>query len=217
MLRIPSEALRTLASGFLELSPDQPQADLAAPSETAKSRTVPSPLLLALIAMGSLLWPLALLVPAGWAAGALFWLILLALVGVHYQRLPTSSNFECSRDLPKRFSLGSIQTVRLRLKNLSELPVLFELQDDCPDALEALEAIPQGELSPNSEAEFSYRARSRRRGEHRFESLLLRFRFPGGLLERRIAFQKDDRIKVYPPWNPNGRCSRKCTRWGPGR
>ncbi|HSR53718.1 MAG TPA: DUF58 domain-containing protein [Acidobacteriota bacterium] len=165
----------------------------------SRSRTVPTPFLLILLSLGAPLWLAHLVVPLGWLAAPVFWGVLGLLAWRQHLVLPTASDLEASRRLPKRFSLDSRQTIGVRLRNLSGQEVLLRLVDQPPLALESSSPPRDGRLSPGETADVDYGVRPVQRGDHAFDELLLFLRLPGAaLLERRLAFDLEERCKVYP-------------------
>ncbi|HSR70115.1 MAG TPA: DUF58 domain-containing protein [Acidobacteriota bacterium] len=165
----------------------------------SRSRTVPTPVLLGLIALGGPLWLLSLVLPMGWLAAPAYWLLLALAALRERSALPSSPDIEASRQLPRRFSMDSVQNIEIKLQNNSFRAISLSLEDQPPTALQVLDPLPAGRVAPGEAVRAAYKVRPVRRGDHVFGELLLFLRLSkAGLLERRLAFDLQDRCKIYP-------------------
>ncbi len=170
----------------------------AATSRVVRSITIPSLTGIRLILLGSPLWLLHLALPGGWAVAATYWAFLALWAYREHRRLPAAKHLLAARQLPRRFSLGSEQEAGLIIHNRSRHSVEAVIRDELHDALQLIAPIPAGRLPAQGDASVSYQVRAKERGEHCLGRLLLHMQWRGGLLQRRIALELEDRIKVYP-------------------
>ncbi len=104
----------------------------------------------------------------------------------------------CQRKLPRKFSLGDLNTVAIDVHNhyalglditiLDELPVEFQKRD-----LEIRDFIDKDEVK-----HFNYQLRPTVRGEYTFHDIHIFISSKLGLLRRRISQQAEQQILVYP-------------------
>jgi len=158
---------------------------------------LPTPKLLVLLALPV---PVLLAFPsqttAVAAAGYDLAVLLLALLSVLSSARP--GQLIVVRSLPERLSLGTINQVGWDVRNLSSLPVSFELLEDAPETIEQQSPSVSGVLLPHASAELRYGVRPTRRGLYEFGDVYLRWRTPLGLVIRQRRIRACDAVKVYP-------------------
>ena len=174
-------------------------------SQAVRSITIPSLTGIRLILLGSPLWLLQLALPSGWAIAAAYWVFLLLLAYREHRRLPGAAHLQAVRRLPQRFSLGSLQEIGLIIHNQSRHTLEAVIRDELHDALQLIAPISAGTLPAAGDAVVNYQVRPKERGEHLLGRVLLFLQWQGGLLQRRIALELDDRVKVYPQFSEVGK------------
>jgi uncharacterized protein (DUF58 family) len=158
---------------------------------------VPTIRLVRFIALGSPLWLLSFVFPAGWLAAVMYLLVLGAVCFVDCRSTPAASTLEIERDFG-RFALGGVTDMRISLKNRSKQFIQVAVRDELPAGLERLAPIPEAHLPGSGECEFAYPIRGLRRGHHRIESMTVRIRRPGAFIEKQLRISSAADIRVYP-------------------
>jgi len=158
---------------------------------------VPTIRLVRFIALGSPLWLLSFVFPAGWAAAVVYLLVLGAVCFLDYRSIPDASALEIKRDFG-RFALGRMTDMRVLLKNRSKQFIELSVRDELPSGLEQLASIPEAHLPGSGECEFAYPIRPLRRGHYRIESVAVRIRRPGAFIEKQFRISTPADIRVYP-------------------
>jgi len=115
---------------------------------------VPTIRLVRFIALGSPLWLLSFVFPAGWAAAVVYLLVLGAVCFLDYRSIPDASALEIKRDFG-RFALGRMTDMRVLLKNRSKQFIELSVRDELPSGLEQLASIPEAHLPGSGECEFA--------------------------------------------------------------
>jgi len=154
--------------------------------------------LIRLLALGSPLWLLAMIVPGGWLAGVLYVLLLALLCWQDARSIPGPDQFTARRQLPPRFALDVEHTIKLILSNRSALGIRAFVRDELPDAFESLIDLPPLTIPPGGEAQLNLAVRPLKRGAHAFGHLVLRLQGERGLIQKQISLTVADTAKVYP-------------------
>jgi uncharacterized protein (DUF58 family) len=141
---------------------------------------------------------LAVILPGGWLAGALYVLLLAALAWRDRSTIPPASLLSARRQLPARFALDIEHSIKLILNNRSALHIRALLRDELPDALEPLSDFPAVAIPPGGEAQLDWAVRPRKRGAHAFGNLVLRLQGERNLIQKQISLVVPDTAKVYP-------------------
>jgi len=131
-----------------------------------------------------------------WMAGVLF---LLPTGSKQFARLERRG-LTVERFLPPAAHQGEEILVRLVARNESALPKLYlSLRDQAPQGIELLEPRPLPiHLPPRGSAEVEYPARLKRRGVHRFQSVLIHGTDLLGLWDQHVPMPLPGEILVYP-------------------
>lgn len=158
---------------------------------------VPTTRLIRFIALGSPLWLLSLVFPAGWLLGVSYLCVLALAFLVDYRSIPDATSFEINREFG-RFSLGDQTDVRILLRNRSKQVLRFAIRDELPAGLQQSAAIPEVRLAGNAECEFAYQIKALKRGRYHLQHMALRVRRPGGLVERQLQITMPAEVRVYP-------------------
>jgi uncharacterized protein (DUF58 family) len=159
---------------------------------------LPTLRLIRLLVLGAPLWLLALILPAGWLAGLLYFILIIALSWRDAATIPPGAKFRAGRQLPPRFALDADHSVTLILSNLSASPVRISVRDELPETFESTTALPELTLPPGGEARLSYDVRPLSRGAHSFGDVILRAQGQRGLIQKQLALAVGATVKVYP-------------------
>ena len=154
--------------------------------------------LIRLLILGAPLWLLALVLPGGWLAGALYFVLVAALCWRDARTIPPVSELRARRELPPRFALDVECSIQLVLTNLSARPMEATVRDELPDLFEAKNDLPAVVIPPGGEARLSYSVRPLSRGAHSFGAVVLRVQGERGLVRKQLAMRVADSAKVYP-------------------
>jgi uncharacterized protein (DUF58 family) len=127
-----------------------------------------------------------------WVADAL--LLLLALADAWLGR---HALVRVERQLPRTFSVGRANMVRLRVASLADWPLSVSLTEDCGRLVG--EGLPVTlRFAPKGCAEVIYHVRPGRRGLYELGDHFLRWPTPLGLLVRQVRIPARDPVRVYP-------------------
>ena len=102
------------------------------------------------------------------------------------------------RRLPKVFSLGDDNKVRIYLRNRSRVPLQASLIDELPEQFQRRDFEMQFKLGPEAEYELDYELRPVVRGEYRFGAINLFVESFLGLVQRRLQNTQEMSVSVYP-------------------
>lgn len=102
------------------------------------------------------------------------------------------------RTVPKVFSLGSINHIRIYIENKSGLTLYGNVIDEIPGQFQQRNFSMQVVLPPREEKVLKYDLRPVTRGEYDFGKLNIFVRSIIGLVERRIAGRVEKEVPVYP-------------------
>jgi uncharacterized protein (DUF58 family) len=137
-------------------------------------------------------------VTAWWIAGGLLGFV--ALVDLLWCRW--SSRIEFTRRLPNRFAVGEAGTVSLRIRNEGRRRMEVQWFDGIPEGA-TTEALPwRGRIPAGKVAEVDYPLVLMERGWAEFPLAHGRLRSPLGLWWWGKTFGSEERIKVYPDYEP---------------
>lgn len=105
---------------------------------------------------------------------------------------------ESERVVPKFFSLSDDNTVKIRLKNRSYMPVYLTVIDELPDQFQKRDFEMRCWLGYNKEELLVYQLNPKTRGEYHFNRILKFACTLLSLVARRIENEKADMVPVYP-------------------
>ena len=105
---------------------------------------------------------------------------------------------DCKRILPKIFSLGDENQIKLTVKNSQGLRLKINIIDELPIQFQKRDFGINTELKGYSEEKIVYELRPLCRGEYLFRKINLFVKSPLGLVERRIIIDAEATIPVYP-------------------
>lgn len=104
----------------------------------------------------------------------------------------------CSRSLSKILSLGTENQVKIMVKNFYSLPLRASLIDELPYQLQERNLSFELTLPSGKEMTLSYKLRPVTRGEYLFGKVHLFVSSKAGLIQRKVSFNEEQLIKVYP-------------------
>ncbi len=110
----------------------------------------------------------------------------------------TSVTFICTRKVSSILSLGSENTIRLSIKNTSDLPFALTIYDELPDQFQERNFSFTTAIQGQEKKQIEYVLRPLSRGEYAFGNTLLFIKSMIGLVERRSEIQTRVTVPVYP-------------------
>lgn len=105
---------------------------------------------------------------------------------------------ESERRVPKLFSLGDPNPLKIWVKNRSFFPVSLAIIDELPDQFQKRDFEMRCRLVRDEEKLLVYELTPKSRGEYHFHRILLFARTLLGLVERRFANEAAQMVPVYP-------------------
>jgi uncharacterized protein (DUF58 family) len=109
-----------------------------------------------------------------------------------------NTKIDAERILPKLFSLGDENKITLRIKNNSAQNFNIHIIDELPEQFQKRDFSVQLNLSSLKEEKLVYELRPKIRGEYFFRNINIYISSFLGLVERRIIFEQNQMIPVYP-------------------
>lgn len=109
-----------------------------------------------------------------------------------------SVRLKIRRYLPKVFSLGDPNTVRIRLRNRSKLNLRLSVIDELPVQFQKRDFSVDLDLAPLEEKELSYDLTPIQRGEYTFGAVNIFVETMLGLLQRRVVHNFPMEVPVFP-------------------
>jgi len=105
---------------------------------------------------------------------------------------------ECHRRLPKVFSLGDNNAIKIELHNQSNQKLKLRLIDELPFQFQKRDFEIELEAEGNSQKELGYKLRPLERGEYHFGKINLFLESYIGLVQKRMRLDAEASIPVYP-------------------
>jgi len=105
---------------------------------------------------------------------------------------------KCERILPKIFSMGDPNPIKLKLQNNSNLGLKISLIDELPLQFQKRDFLINTNLKARESETLVYELRPTSRGEYMFKNINIFLKSPLGLIERRIVVNAEHVIPVYP-------------------
>ncbi len=146
----------------------------------------------AALTAGASLVPELLTLAALTAAGAL------AVAGVDWGLTPRPGQIGVLRRHERRLSLGGQNLVSVDVSNAAPRALTFTLRDTPPPDCVASSDFLSGAVAPGATATVQYTLMPRRRGDHGFGDVTLRWQSPIGLVRRQATFPAIASARVYP-------------------
>jgi uncharacterized protein (DUF58 family) len=131
---------------------------------------------------------------------------LLGIAYLDYRRTEDVSQFEVSRQLPRRFMIGEENEVRITIIHGEPRQFSLLIKDEYPPELELrgdriLTATPERRGVRQAETTVVYRLYAASRGDYGFGDILLRWHSPWNLVIKQARVPASARVKVYPNIN----------------
>jgi uncharacterized protein (DUF58 family) len=158
----------------------------------------PTPRLAAAVAIGACCFALAPFWRGFEAAGALWWLGVLAGLLTDVWALRQARQVTVERVLTPVLSLGAVNPVLVVVRNLTRLTYPGEVRDEPPLEF-TVDGVQQAfRFAPGTETRLTYHVTPPRRGEFAFGAINLRLAGGLGLLRRQMRVPAPASVKVYP-------------------
>jgi uncharacterized protein (DUF58 family) len=109
-----------------------------------------------------------------------------------------SIKFACVRKAPSVLSLGSDNSIKLGIRNMSVITFEIEIQDELPVQFQERSFQIKTILEGNEKQNIQYTVKPLTRGEYEFGNILLFIKSKLGLINRRIEIPSAQTIAVYP-------------------
>ena len=136
------------------------------------------------------------LYPVAWILAVL----LLVLLFVEAVILYTREGISAQRSLPEKFSNSDENPVKVAIKNSLNFKCFIEVIDELPVQFQKRDFLKELTLPANSYRAFEYSVRPVSRGEYIFGKLNIFISTPLRLLKKRLVFDEDRGVKVYPSY-----------------
>lgn len=104
----------------------------------------------------------------------------------------------CQRLLPKVFSLGDPNVVKIELFNQSPLPLTISLIDEIPIQFQKRDFQEKLQIAAGEAQVLSYELRPVKRGAYKFGKVNIFIRSNWGLVQRRLQYDLPMEVPVYP-------------------
>lgn len=112
--------------------------------------------------------------------------------------LLTKTPINTERHTTPKWSLGDINRIKISLKNQSVLSWYLDIYDAIPVELQIRDFHIKSQLKAGEEKEVEYQVKPVKRGNYAFGNLHILIRGQLGLISRRLKFEKDMVVPVYP-------------------
>jgi uncharacterized protein (DUF58 family) len=154
--------------------------------------------LIAALVGGAILVALTVVNPLVWAAVVAYHATLIWLAGADARRLPAAGGFEARRQVPRPFSLGAAEMVRVTVDHAAAAGLAAEVADNPPLDLRPAPLVTRGSFDAGGRLEFTYTTRAPRRGLYAFGSVDVRCWRAGGWFLRQVRIPLAEQAAVYP-------------------
>ncbi len=148
-----------------------------------------------ILGMFALSFMVSILLPV---AQAMLGVMLLSTIGDGVFLFNRNPKVSCSRELPALLSLRWPNTIQLRIRNETNVPLTITIIDELPTPLQIRDFQMNKKLDANQTQEFHYDITPVTRGDYPFGSTNVFTQSPLGLVERKIVFDHAENRKVYP-------------------
>lgn len=109
-----------------------------------------------------------------------------------------SVNLKCTRLTSRLLSLGNDNDVELRIKSIASIPLTLEVIDELPYQLQQRDFARHISLAPGEKMVLTYQIRPLVRGQYNFGKVHFFATTVIGLVQRRISFDLEENVAVYP-------------------
>lgn len=134
------------------------------------------------------------------AATALFWVMLVVLVGDLFVLYRVRKGISASRQTLEKWSNGDENPVTITAVNHYPMPVRLRVLDELPVQFQKRDLAFTATLAPGASADLAYAVRPVERGAYRYGAINAFARTAVGLVERRYALEADRSVAVYPSY-----------------
>ncbi len=149
----------------------------------------------ALVLLFVISFPVPFLFPIAQAISLLFLAIILTDILLLFNR---NLKVTAKRILPKLFSLGDLNPIKIQLKNDYALGLKLRMIDELPIQFQKRDFNSSLQLKGRDSETVAYDLRPISRGEYIFNDINIFVQSPIGLLERKIKIAQQQVIPVYP-------------------
>ena len=131
--------------------------------------------------------------------GLIYLAVLLAVIIFDYFLLfQKSIRIRCRRILPKVFSLGDENPINIELQNLSKVQLQVQVIDELPFDFQKRDFSLDFDLGGEERKKVMYKVRPITRGSYSFGKIRVLISSSLGLLQRRINFDRETDVPVFP-------------------
>jgi uncharacterized protein (DUF58 family) len=117
---------------------------------------------------------------------------------VDWANTPRTWYVSARRSCEEKLSLGARNVVEIRLRNRAGVPLALEVRDEAPQLFQVSKDTIALTLPASSETTVSYTVEPRRRGDHQFGDINIRYLSWLRLFKRQARIAQAMRVKVYP-------------------
>ncbi|MCF4101842.1 DUF58 domain-containing protein [Gillisia sp. M10.2A] len=137
---------------------------------------------------------IAFLYPIAWILAVLLSVFSLLDITVLFSRNAINAN----RQLPEKLSNSDLNTIYITLENKHAFKVSIEIIDELPIQFQKRDFLQKLQLSARQKDTVTYGVRPVERGEYIFGKLNIYVSTPLKLIKKRLIFNEDQEVKVYP-------------------
>ncbi len=159
---------------------------------------IPQPRLLVALVGGAVMIALTTLTPVMWVVVLGYHAVVVFLVASDAGRLPRRADFQVSRLLPRPFSLGQVQTVRVGVLSPAAAGLEAEIADHAPAALRPTPRVLHGTFDAEGVLIVQYNTQPERRGAFHLGAVDVRCWRAAGWWRRQVRIPQPEEVAVYP-------------------
>ncbi len=129
------------------------------------------------------------------------WLLaifLLILIGVDLVTLFSKKGITANRNVPDKLSNSDQNPITIDVRNDFNFKTGIEIIDELPVQFQKRDFLQNMLVLPGQKEQFEYSLRPVQRGEYRFGKLNIFVSSPLRLVKKRLVFDQDQSVKVYP-------------------
>lgn len=138
-------------------------------------------------------WVPVLYIPAWLLA-----IFLLILLGVDLVTLFSKKGIIANRNVPDKLSNSDQNPITIDVRNDFNFKTAIEIIDELPVQFQKRDFLQKMIALPGQKKQFEYSLRPVQRGEYRFGKLNIFVSSPLRLVKKRLVFDQDQSVKVYP-------------------
>ena len=140
-------------------------------------------------------WFPVLYIPAWILAVLLLVFIMLDLITLY-----SKQGISAQRALPEKLSNSDQNPIIIRVKNNFNFKMGIEIIDELPIQFQKRDFLHKMEIAARQSKKYEYSVRPVERGEYRFGKLNIFISSPLQLAKKRLVFDEDQSVKVYPSY-----------------